>query len=127
MAELSLDSLMVRGRRRRCCRANCPYAPLRRSGTEKIQVKVCKVWNKKKLILNLYLDIFACLVCDSLIFSRGHVLNFILSNNLGDQLTLPLHPTPLLHRYTLVRRRCLLLIHVSYFVAVPLLYVVFPW
>ena len=27
--------------------------------------------------------------------SRGHVLNFILSNNLGDQLTLPLHPTPL--------------------------------
>jgi hypothetical protein len=51
MAELSLDSLMVRGRRRRCCRANCPYAPLRRSGTEKIQVenltvKVREVWNK---------------------------------------------------------------------------------
>jgi hypothetical protein len=103
MAELALDSLMVRGRRRRCCRANCPYAPLRRSGTEKIQVENLPVKGnlprgveQKKIDFEsvVYLDIFACLVCDSLIFSRGHVLNLILSNNLGDQLTLPFSPHP---------------------------------
>ncbi len=48
------------GRRHHCCRVNCPYAPLRRSGTEKIQVEnlPVKVGNlprgvEKKLILNL--------------------------------------------------------------------------